>query len=118
MGKRSIVCLCVLTLFGVACLSCGAPEQDGGAPSSEPGRGAAVNVFASIAPVADIMERIGGGHVSVSVLVKAGQDHHTFEPTAKQMAAVTAAPLYFEVGTLPFESPLVARLTRSHRTRR
>lgn len=111
LGKRTIFSLSALAFLAVACLSCGGAGQDVGAPASEAGVDTRVNVFASIEPLADVVERIGGLRVRVGVLVKAGQDHHTFEPTPKQMAAMADARLYFEVGTLPFEGALVGRLS-------
>jgi len=55
-------------------------------------------VMVSIAPQRYLLERIGEEHVQVTVLVPAGADPHTFEPSPAQMRALSAAQLYFTVG--------------------
>ena len=70
---------------------------------------AQAKVFVSIAPQADLAERIGGPLVSVNVLVGPGQNHHTFEPAPKQMAELASARVYFTIG-LPFEQRLLDKV--------
>ena len=69
---------------------------------------AAVRAYARLEPVAFFVERIGGPEVTVGTLVGAGQDPHTYEPTPKQLADVSASQLLFRSG-LPFEERLVAK---------
>jgi zinc transport system substrate-binding protein len=69
-------------------------------------------VFVSIAPQAFLVERLGGEHVAVHVLLGPGQSPHTFEPTPRHMAALGRADLYFALG-MPFESQLVERIRAS-----
>lgn len=71
---------------------------------------AELEVFAGIAPMAHVVERVGGRHVRLQILIGKGREPHTFEPTARQMIALSRADLYFIVGTLPFEQRLAARL--------
>ncbi|HUX07920.1 MAG TPA: zinc ABC transporter substrate-binding protein [Acidobacteriota bacterium] len=66
-------------------------------------------VFVSIPPQAFIAERIGGGLVEVEVLVKPGQEPHTFEPLPRQMTDLARAKLYFKAG-MPFEQRLVEKI--------
>jgi len=70
---------------------------------------AQVKVFVSIAPQAYLVERIAGPLAQVDVLVGPGQNHHTFEPTPKQMADLAGASLYFTIG-LPFEKRLLEKI--------
>jgi len=70
---------------------------------------AALRCVVSIPPLASIVEEIGGSRVVVSVLVNAGQDPHTFEPTPGQIRTLINADLLFTVG-LPFESVIVPRV--------
>jgi len=70
---------------------------------------AALKCVVSIPPLASIVEEIGGSRVIVSVLVKAGQDPHTFEPSPVQISRLMNADILFTVG-LPFESIIVHRL--------
>lgn len=70
---------------------------------------AEMTVFAGVAPVGFLAERIGGDGVRVHVLVPAGQSPHTFEPTPGQLSALAGADLYLAAG-MPFESAWVPRL--------
>jgi len=60
------------------------------------------NVFVSILPQKYFIDRIGGEHVNVSVMVGTGQNPATYEPSPKQMALLSKAELYFRIG-VPFE---------------
>ena len=71
--------------------------------------GGTLSVFVSILPQAYFLERIGGSRVSVEVMVKPGQDPHTFEPTPQQMARLAAADAFFRIG-VEFENTLIPRI--------
>ena len=89
----------------------GVSAPDVSAPETSPGtspRGT-LSVFASILPQAFFLERIGGSRVSVKVMVKPGQDPHTFEPTPQQMARLAAADAFFRIG-VEFENTLIPRI--------
>ena len=81
-----------------------------GLPSAEESPPAEIRAFVSILPQAYFVERVGGSHVEVEVLVAPGQSPATFEPTPKQMAALSRADVYFRIG-LPFEDRLLKKLT-------
>ncbi len=70
-------------------------------------------VFVSIIPQAFFLERIGGDHVDVTVLVSPGMSPHTYEPTPRQMTALAEARLYFRIGS-PFESRLLEKIEGTH----
>jgi ABC-type Zn uptake system ZnuABC Zn-binding protein ZnuA len=55
-------------------------------------------VVASIFPVADLARTVGGGAVSVEVLLPPRASPSTFEPTARQMAGLSRASAYLFVG--------------------
>lgn len=55
------------------------------------------------------MERVGGEHVDVHVLVGSGQNPHSYEPTPGQMSALATARLYFRTG-LPFEETVLPKM--------
>ena len=85
-----------------------------GAPANRPSPAAAwgdapLETFAGIAPVAYVVERIGGPYVRVEVLVQAGKDPHIFEPTPRQVMALSQARLFFRVG-MPFEDRLLEHI--------
>lgn len=70
-------------------------------------------VFVSIAPYAYFVERIGGEHFETEIMVGAGHNHHTYEPSPRQMAALARAKIYFRSG-LPFEDIWLLRLRRNY----
>ena len=70
----------------------------------------ALPVVVSIAPQKYMIERIGGEHVSVTVLVKPGADPHSYEPTPAQMRECATARLYFSIG-VPFEDAWLPRIS-------
>ena len=68
----------------------------------------AVEVFVGITPTAYFVERIAGDRASVKILVKPGQDPHTFSPSPRQMMSLSKAAMFFTVG-MPFEKRLVEK---------
>jgi zinc transport system substrate-binding protein len=72
------------------------------------------HIFVGIPPVGYLVERVAGDHVTVDVLVPAGQDPHTFELTPRQMSALSAAKAFLKVG-MPFENQLAERIAQSAR---
>jgi zinc transport system substrate-binding protein len=71
-------------------------------------------VFAGIPPLAYLVEKIGGEHVKVDVLVQPGQDPHTFEPTPQQILALGKAKIFFKID-MPFETVLLEKISEGHR---
>ena len=69
-------------------------------------------IFVSILPQVFFVERIGGGHVDVDVLVGPGMSPATYDPTPQQMARLAKADLFFRIG-VPFEERLIEKLGRS-----
>ncbi len=68
-----------------------------------------LNACVSIIPQSFFVERIGGEHVEVNVLVERGKDPHTFEITPRQMMALTGADLFFGIG-FPFEQQILRKV--------
>jgi zinc transport system substrate-binding protein len=75
---------------------------------------AKIPVFVSILPQAYFLERIGGAHVDVEVLIGAGQSPHSYEPTPKQMAKLATARAFFSIG-VPVEKGLLRKIRQSHK---
>lgn len=61
-----------------------------------------LSVYVSILPQKFFVERLGGEHVNVSVLVGPGQSPETFEPLPRQMAELSKAAMFYRIG-MPFE---------------
>jgi zinc transport system substrate-binding protein len=68
-----------------------------------------VRAFVTIPPQAQFVERVGGDHVQVGILVKPGHSPHTYEPTPRQMTELAEAGVYFLIG-VPFEDILKERI--------
>jgi len=66
-------------------------------------------VFVSILPQKYFVEQVGGARVAVSVMVGPGQSPETYEPTPRQMTALSNARLYFSIG-VAFEDTWMKRI--------
>lgn len=70
---------------------------------------AAVEVFVSIGPQKRLAESVGKELAHVEVLVKENQNPHSFEPTPRQVAALSQAKIWFTLG-MEFEQQLVRKV--------
>jgi zinc transport system substrate-binding protein len=117
MGRWRLVADGAVALLGLAMLiSCRpAPESGSPATASAPSPAtsdadaSAITVFVSILPQAQFVERIGGTHVKVDVLVGPGESPHSYEPSTSQMQALGKAKLFFRIG-VPFEDGLLPKV--------
>lgn len=100
--------LAAIAFGGLAC-DTGSERSDSSATGNEE---ATISVFVSILPQAFFVERIGGEHVAIQVLVGPGESPATYEPTPKQMAQMAESDLYFAIG-VPFETAVLPRLRDS-----
>jgi ABC-type Zn uptake system ZnuABC Zn-binding protein ZnuA len=76
----------------------GPDERATAADRAEPDPGRVLHVVATVAPVADLVARVGGDRVEVDSLVPAGADSHTYEPRPQDVAALTEADGYLGIG--------------------
>lgn len=67
-------------------------------------------VYVSIDPQKFIADRIVDTLLQVEVLLPQGANHETFEPTAKQLRALSGSSLYLSFGLLDFERSLLDKL--------
>ena len=72
--------------------------------------GQPLEVWVSIPPQVEMVERVGGDLVRVQALLEPGDSPHTYEPTPRQLAALWEADTYLRIG-VPFETPLLAKIT-------
>lgn len=63
----------------------------GGCRTSVPEAGGRVAVIASFYPLAEFAQRVGGDRVRVTMLVPSGVEPHDYEPTPREIAALTRA---------------------------
>lgn len=97
-GMRAGLTLVVVTwaLLGVTARAAGALARP-------------IDVFVSILPQKYFAERIGGQRVHVSVMVGPGRSPATYEPTPRQLSALSKARLYWRIG-VPFEAGWMGRI--------
>lgn len=91
--KRKITTVCALGLAAIAAWAC----------SEKPGQRERNLVAVSVLPQAYFVERIARDSVDIEVMIPKGGDPHTYEPTMKQMEAVSKASLYVKVGHPAFD---------------
>jgi len=72
-----------------------------------------IRVFTGIAPHKHLVERIGGEHVAVSVIVGEGQSPHTFQVRPRQLGDLSQAAVYFRCW-LEFEEGLLRRVEQNY----
>lgn len=89
-------------LAAVGMAACGKGKETGEAAA---GTVARPRVAVSVAPQAELVERLARGAVEVVTMIPAGSDVETYSPSPQQMAAFATARIFFEVGhpALPLE---------------
>lgn len=90
MRKRLFSLLLALTIFFTltACSTSSSYEEDNGR----------LSVVASLFPYYDIARAIGGDKVNVSLLVSAGRESHSYEPTPLDIIDISRADLFLYNG--------------------
>lgn len=58
-----------------------------------------LKVVASITPLADFVQQVGGDHVAVTLLLPPGASPHTYEPTPKIVREISQARIFFKIGS-------------------
>jgi len=100
-GVAMVSAVCAMIAGGMAC----GPDES--LPPASPDRDL-VHVAVSIPPQAYFVRRVGGGHVTVTVLLPPGRSPATYEPSPRLLAALERADVYFRIG-VPFEARLVEK---------
>ena len=96
-AMHKIAILLISTLLFVGCNS----QVDNGKES----------IYVTITPLQAIVEEITMGDFNVEVIVPKGASPETFEPTPKQVTAMSEAEFIFSTGLIDFEQSLVGRLS-------
>ncbi|MFK5975335.1 MAG: zinc ABC transporter substrate-binding protein [Sulfurovum sp.] len=58
----------------------------------------ALNATVSIMPEKEFLQAIGGDKINISLMVKAGDSPHTYEPKPSQMVDISKSDIYFSIG--------------------
>jgi ABC-type Zn uptake system ZnuABC Zn-binding protein ZnuA len=105
--RSRFVLLDFLWIFGMVAWA-GLSVLAAASPSS-----AKINVAASILPLGDFCQKIGGDLAEVQVLVPPGASPHVFEPSPSAVAKATAAQIFVYVGA--GLDPWAARLLKAQK---
>ena len=84
--------------------SCASPEN---------GKTAKPTVLVSIAPYKYFVEQIASDLADIMILIPPGTNHHDYDPSPRQLQALTKAKLLFINGGLPLEQNLVPSLRQN-----
>jgi len=87
-----------LFCWGVLVLTVLSLLHSGCGPARSLGQKERVKVAASIMPLADMARQIGGEYVEVVVVVPAGSDPHTYEPSPGDVSTLSGSQLILRVG--------------------
>ena len=68
-----------------------------------------LRVFVSVLPQKTFVEKVGGDRVQVEAMVQPGDSPHTYDPTPRQVAALSLADLYVAIGGT-FEDAWMGRI--------
>jgi manganese/iron transport system substrate-binding protein len=85
----SLICLLALIPALAAC---------GGNPTAASSQSGKLNVVATTTIVGDVVRNIGGDAIQLSVLLPAGVDVHSFQPTPQDVAKIAGADIIFANG--------------------
>ena len=97
LGARAATVALALSCAALACAQ------------SRPANKEQIRVAVTILPQAYLVERVGGEHVAVEVLVGPGQSPHAYDATPRQLEGLSHAKAYFTIG-VDAENGLVPRL--------
>ncbi|MCM3742539.1 zinc ABC transporter substrate-binding protein [Sporosarcina luteola] len=93
MKKKSLVLLALIMILLIG--ACGNKKDKGKMDNGNDGK---LTVFTTVYPLQYFTERIGGDFVNVTSIYPAGADEHSFDPTQKDMIALSDADLFFYIG--------------------
>jgi len=92
MKKMLSSMLMIIVLVGITACQSGSYTAESSTQEAD------LTVTVSILPEIYFVERIGGSHVTVNVMVETGADPHVYEPKPEQMKQLNQSDLYFKIG--------------------
>jgi ABC-type Zn uptake system ZnuABC Zn-binding protein ZnuA len=110
-SRRAALTTAVLVLVLLAACSTEGGDQAGQGTASAPG---APRIAVTVAPVVDLVQRVAGDRMSVTGVLPAGADSHTYEPQPQDAQVLAEADLFIT----PSENlaPAVVRLWQANMT--
>lgn len=87
---------CISGILGLTLVACGTGEQDNGeaASTSETTGDEPIEVMTTFYPMYEFAREVGGDRANVQMMLDAGEDAHTFEPSAQDVAKVSEADVF------------------------
>ena len=116
MRRRQILtCLvALLTILGLAACGAKSPVDQPPEPAAETtDQPRVMRIAVSILPQQYIVERIGGEHVQVTVMVPPGSSPETYEPRPAQLRELSDADAYMRI-RVPFEEAWMDRIASAN----
>lgn len=106
--------LAAIVVLGLAACTTGAPEPAAFKPApalsdAGLGEGERLRVVASTSIVGDVVAQVGGDLIELQVLMQPGQDPHSYEPAARDIAGLEDAHVIF-INGLGLEENLIEML--------
>lgn len=92
-SRRALLAFAVLIAVALLAGCTGEPAANAGREAGE-----RLHVIASTSIVGDVVAQVGGDAIDLQVLMTAGQDPHSYEPTARDIAGVEGADVIFVNG--------------------
>jgi len=108
---RLYVIVITLSLGAALLAGCGQSATPAQSTASEPT--GSLNITVSILPQKYFVERVGGEHVEVNVMVEPGSSPATYEPKPEQLAALSEAAAYVSIG-VPFEDAWLDKIASTN----
>ena len=93
----AVVCIVALSPSGCA------------TPASTPPLASGLQITVSVVPQKYFVQRVGGEHVTVNVMVLPGANPATYEPKPEQLKALSRADAYISIG-VPFEATWLPKI--------
>lgn len=109
--RRSLAS-CIAIAAALQLCGCGSADRSADSTGDSTGDDSKIDVFVSVLPQKEVVERIGGSRVRVHTMVEAGSDPHSFSATAKQMVALGRADVYLTIG-MRFEQQYLPKIRQT-----
>ena len=93
--KKRVVLVSIALVLTLIMGACGNKDENKSSTEQKEG---VLSVYTTVYPLQYFTEQIGGEYVDVKSIYPAGADEHSFDPTQKDMMALSEADLFFYIG--------------------
>lgn len=113
MMKKSIASMATLALLafvGAQCMT-SSGEGDNANSGGTAGDNEPIMVMATILPLVEFVEKVGGDLVTVEPVIPPGAEPHSYELNPQTLTSISEADLYVKAGHVDFEKGNMERIT-------